>query len=276
MPGLFYLQEETEVTVSVVLSDGRRLLLTDPNEISLESSNSSIVSVSGNKIIGVSEGVIELNVTWIGCSGPLMTHFVTVSVEFDQFRPFFSPDYGNTTVPEDTPVGSTIAILEATDEDVINIHNDDIQYNIKDDPYNGLFVVDEELGSVRLTRLLDRERLDVYVIEVEATDAVQRRQRECLQQPAAPTQGPTSPPPAGVSGSGLMDVSGSGDDAPPAPPTTAPADNTTCPPVSPVSVFTVSYEEKKVLIILSFLFLLPSTLFSLPSFFSLFLFIFFL
>ena len=244
LPGLFYLQEETEVTVSVVLSDGRRLLLTDPNEILIESSNSSIVSVSGNKIVGVSEGVVDLNVTWVGCSGPLMTEFITVSVEFDQFRPFFSPDSGNITVSENTPIGSTIAILEAIDEDVINIHNDDIQYSIRDDPYDGLFTVDVTLGSVKLTRALDRETNDTYVITVEATDAVQRRQRECLQQPPtqpAPTDPSTTTPPL-ASGSGSGDGLGSGDD-PTTPPTAAtpgPVVNTTCPPVSPISVFTVS------------------------------------
>ena len=193
--------------------------------------------------MGVSEGVVDLNVTWVGCSGPLMTEFITVSVEFDQFRPYFSPDSGNVSVSENTPVGSTIAILEAIDEDVINIHTDDIQYSIRDDPYNGLFEVDETLGSVKLTRSLDREANDTYVIEVEATDAVQRQQRECLQQP--PTQPPTTPgtatpPPSLASGSGSGAELGSGDDATTPPPTPGPVGNTTCPPVSPVSVFTVS------------------------------------
>ena len=63
LSGLFYLEQETEVTISVVLDDGRRLLITDPNEIHIISSNTSIVAVDGNKIIGKNEGHVTLTVS---------------------------------------------------------------------------------------------------------------------------------------------------------------------------------------------------------------------
>lgn len=247
LPGIFYLQEETEIAVSVVLSDGRRLLLTDPNEIVLTSSNSSVVSVNKNKITGVNEGVVTLNVEWVVCVEMVMNKSIKVSVEFDQFRPFFSPNTDNATLPEDSPFGLLITTVEAIDEDVVDIHTDDVQYDIKNDPYNGLFVVERDTGAVRLNGILNRELNDSYIIEIEATDSVQRRQRQCFerQATASPPQPPTTAPADSLSGSGSASASGnrvdtdsgSGDTTDPP----SASDNVTCSPVSPISVFTVSY-----------------------------------
>ena len=233
LSGLFYLEQETEVTISVVLDDGRRLLITDPNEIHIVSSNTSIVAVDGNKIIGKNEGHVTLTVDWVVCSDVLITEEIDLIVEIDRFRPVFNPDYGNTTVPEDSPVGFVLTTVEATDEDAIDIHTD-IRYNIQNDPYNGLFVVDEVTGVVYLNGPLDRELQDVYEIIIEATDSVQRQQLNCIPSTVLPTTvSPTKPPTA--SGSGLeSSSSGSGEEKP------TPG-NTTCPLVDPISIFRVSW-----------------------------------
>ena len=252
LPALFYLQQETEVTVSVVLADGRRLLITDPNEIHLVSSNASVANVSSNKIIGQNEGRIDLNVSWVVCSETLMWKVIEVYVIVDRYRPVFVPNHANTSVPEDSPIGFTITTVEAMDEDAKN----DIQYNIKDDPYNGLFVIDPITGVITLNGPLDREFRGVYTLLIEATDSIQRQRLECFQQSTLKKR--ETP----LSGSGDIDASASGSDAdtsgsgvpvtpPTTPPTTPPPDNVTCIPVNP-SVFNVSYQEMNNLILLLF------------------------
>ena len=67
LSGLFYLQERAEVTVSAVLENGRRIVVDDPTELGIQSSNDSIVSVDGNFIVAEEVGVVELNVTWLVC-----------------------------------------------------------------------------------------------------------------------------------------------------------------------------------------------------------------
>ena len=235
LSGLFYLEQETEVTISVVLDDGRRLLITNPNEIQIISSNTSIVAVDGNKVIGKSEGHVTLTVNWVVCSNVLITEEVDLIVEIDRFRPVFNPDSGNATVPEDSPVGFVLTTVTATDEDAIDIHTD-IRYNIQNDPYNGLFVVDDVSGVVYLNGPLDRELQDVYEIIIEATDSVQRQQLDCVPSTVLPTTvSPTTKPPT-ASGSGLDSISGSGEEKP------TPG-NTTCPLVDPISTFRVSWMD---------------------------------
>ena len=227
LPGIFYLLEQTEVTISVILSDGHRLLIENPNEIVLESSNTSVVTVDGNYVIAHAVGVINLNVSWVVCGEILLTKTVEVVVSFDQYRPIFNPVRGNATVPEDTAAGFLIYTVLATDQDSIDVHSDDIRYNIKDDPYIGLFVIDEESGEITLNGKLDRESVEIYELEIEATDRVQRNQLECIENLNTQTESPDG---TIGSGSGAVDVLEP----------EIPVGNISCPPVSPISVFTVS------------------------------------
>ena len=54
----------------------------------------------------------------------MITEQIDLIVEINQFRLVFNPNYGNTTVPEDSPFGFVSTIVETTDEDAINIHTD--------------------------------------------------------------------------------------------------------------------------------------------------------
>ena len=251
LPGLFFAGEETEVTVSVILSDGRRLLITDPNEINIKSSNNSIVSVrSENIIVAENSGMATLNVSWVVCGETLANALVDLVVQFDENRPFFEPDEGNATVPEDSEIGHSITQVQAMDddvEDVSGIHAE-VRYNIRNDPYNGLFVVNPVTGVVTLNGPLDRETKDQYTLLIEATDRQQRQLLECLANMANTTTTTTTPTSVAPTTSNETvteeDASGSGSDRltpttePPS--STPPDNNTVCDPVGAISVFTVS------------------------------------
>ena len=260
LSGLFYFQEEIEVALSVVLSDGRRLIIIDPGEILIISSNNSIVSVDNNVVIAQSIGDVVLNVSWVVCGEVLLSQDVSIEVRFDQFQPIFDPASGSVIVSEDRPIGTVITQVEAVDQDNLNVHAG-VQYTIKDDPYDGLFLVDLTTGKVTLNFQLDREVQENYQLLIEATDQFQRQQLMCVNP--EPTTAPTSvttPTTAATSSTTPMTTptpidigSGSGirldDDrllpeteepnTTATPPTDPPMDQS-CPEVAPISVFNVS------------------------------------
>lgn len=238
LPSLFYTEEETEIAVSVVLSDGRRLLITDPSEISLNSSNTSVISTRLNTISGINEGVADVTVSWVVCGRVLASHVISVSVEIDQGRPMFIPDNGNASIPEDSSVGSIITRVTAIDEDVINAQTNDIQYSLRgSDPYNGLFTINRYTGDVILNGLLDRESVNNYTLLIDATDSVQRRELANCQRQQGGGGGTTTPPTMSpdISGSG-SGASGSGSDGNMV---TTPTDPPPC--TTTVNFFTVSW-----------------------------------
>ena len=197
-PGLFFARARVNVTVSAVLDDGSRLLLTDPAEVKITSQNESIVQVENITLVAISPGSGELlRIEWVVCGQVLRnsTAFVTVAFDFD--RPTFTPSEGNTSVPEDHLVGERLYTVTAVDRDAQDdqtVHAN-IEYALETgSDYNGLFSIDRITGDIILGRSLDREMQDSYVIFVEATDARQRMimaQREMNQ---------------GGSGSGDIDI----------------------------------------------------------------------
>ena len=187
LDSLFYLDEDREVTVSVVLSDGRRLLITDPTEIHLHSSNISVVTVTNNYVRALNEGVAYLNVSWVVCNEMILWRVIEVSVAIDRYRPTFIPNTGNVTVPENSPIGYSITTVQAIDEGAIGIHND-VQYSLQDGLVSEIFAVDQITGEVTLIAPLDRELEDQYVLVIEATDQVQRNALEmCMEEIATET-----------------------------------------------------------------------------------------
>ena len=246
LPGLFFAGEETEVTVSVILSDGRRLLITNPDEIDIQTSNSSIVSMGENNfIIAERSGSATLNVSWVVCNNTLISALVDVTVQFDENRPTFNPERGQATVPENSNIGYSIFKVTATDEDG-GIHAE-IQYNIRDDPFNGLFEIDPITGEVTLNGGLDRELKDTYLLRIEATDRQQRQALACRMAMSGATDPPTTSNPT------TADSSGSGSDM--LTPSDTPTDGTTtpittptpeCDPVADIAVFEVSYHWYKI------------------------------
>ena len=177
-PGLFFTRARVNITVSAVLDDGSRLLLTDPAELRIVSLNESIVIVENLTLVAISPGSGELIVIeWIVCGQVLANSTAYVTVAFDFDRPTFTPSEGNTTVPEDHPVGETIYTVTAVDRDALGdqtVHAN-IEYALQTgSDHNGLFSIDKISGDIILSRSLDRETQDSYVVVVEATDARQR------------------------------------------------------------------------------------------------------
>ncbi|XP_078578476.1 cadherin-related family member 1-like isoform X1 [Branchiostoma floridae x Branchiostoma japonicum] len=79
--------------------------------------------------------------------------------------PTFTQDMDYEQIPEDTPVGSTVYTLSATDAD-----GDTLTYGVSGQVSNNLFTVDPSLGHVTLKTTLDREQTDEYQITVTVSD----------------------------------------------------------------------------------------------------------
>lgn len=181
LQGILFVQEEAIVTASIVLKDGRRSLITDPTELYVTTSNSSIVSVTGNTLVGVSEGEAVVNVTWmnVACGVGILSTEVMVTVEDDRSRPTFVPTSQTATVPEDSPIGHKVATVSAVVQDDIGSVEDqttDIQYRFQNGfDFDGLFSLNPTSGEIVLNGQLDRETTDSYILLIEATNSAQRR-----------------------------------------------------------------------------------------------------
>jgi len=177
-PGLFFARARVNITVSAVLDDGSRLLITDPDELNIMSLNESIVLVENTTLVAISPGSGELiTIEWVVCGRVLAYSTANVTVAFDFDRPTFTPSEGNTSIPEDHPVGERLYTVTAVDrdaEDEQTVHAN-IEYTLETgSDHNGLFSIDGITGDIILSRSLDRETQDRYVVFVKATDARQR------------------------------------------------------------------------------------------------------
>ena len=178
--GVLFLQERAVVTASVVFKDGHRSLIQNPLELVVNSSNSSVVSVSkGNILVGESEGEAVIGVAWINpCGAEILSEDVTVRVIADDSRPTFVPKELTTPVPEDSPLGHihVVTAVLKDDSERIDATTSDIQYRFKDGfNFNGLFALDATSGELVLNGRLDREDMDSYTLLIEATNGAQRR-----------------------------------------------------------------------------------------------------
>ena len=187
---LTFFRETVEVTASAVLDDGRRVVITNPNELVIETSNSSVVFVDRNYIVAEDMGTAELMVSWITCGSAIATHTVTVTVNLDQFRPIFNPEIQQGSVPENSPGGHLITTVEASDQDSAG----DIQYRFQDASYSygGLFTLDPISGRITVGGQLDREVQDSYIIVIEATDRQQRLAEQAARMVDGGDDGSTS------------------------------------------------------------------------------------
>ena len=214
LSGLFYLQEQAEVTVSALLENGRRIVIDDPTELDIQSSNNSIVSVDGNFITAEEVGIVNLNVSWVVCGRVLGMRSIEVAVEFAQNRPIFMNDTQVADVIETAEVGTIITTVNAVDFDFTESNaRPDTEYRFATemDSHGGLFELDRITGELRLNGPLDRETLDRYVIIIEATDRDQRQAEQNVQATPMPTEGtPARPRCPGGSGQGSEGSSGNG------------------------------------------------------------------
>lgn len=172
--GSLFVHEEAIVTASILLDDGRRVVISDGSELVVTTSNSSVVSASGTTLVAEDVGVAYINVSWTVCGRVLESEIVEIEVGLDLSQPVFVPDTQTTEVPEDSPIGHLITTVTATTE--AGDEAEDIQYRFQNGiNYNGLFLLDQTTGEVTLNGPLDRETVDSYVLLVEATNQAQRR-----------------------------------------------------------------------------------------------------
>lgn len=178
LSGLFFIEERSQVTVSAVLENGRRFAITDPAEIRLQSSNSSILMVDSNYVVARGVGTVELNVTWMVCGTILGRSMIEITVEFNENRPIFENNPQRARIAENSPLGAPVATVTANDLDFANTDSSrrDTEYRFMDESstHDGLFVLDKITGVISLNGPLDRETIDSYIIELEATDRAQR------------------------------------------------------------------------------------------------------
>ncbi len=254
LSGLFFSGETTEVAVSAVLDNGRRFVITDPDELTLQSSDESILAVQGNSVVAVGVGTAQVTVTWRVCDTILGTSSINVTVDFSENRPVFEERLQAVIVVEGSPLGTSITTVFADDLDFSNDtapSRRDTEYRFKDltPTLSGLFALDKTTGVISLRGPLDRESRDTYIFQIEATDRAQRQAEQ--RRGSAPSAGgggsdennnPGGQEGSGGSGSG----SGSGrgsltpDVTTSAPPTPTMASTTTPPPLIPVDILTVS------------------------------------
>lgn len=214
LSSLFFFQERAEVTVSVVLSNGRRVVINNPDELLIQSSNESIVSVENNFIVAEDVGTVELNITWVVCGRILEQSIIEVTVDFDQHRPIFTMDIQDAMVIENSPIGTSITTIEACDMDFSNCYDErrDTEYRFQDESYSygGLFALDQISGVLSVNGLIDRESRDRYTLIIEATDRQQRQAEQALNRVVCPPGTEVSRSGDG-SGSGSGLVSGNGE-----------------------------------------------------------------
>jgi len=178
IPGLFFARARVNVTVTAILDDGSRLLLTDPSEVIVTSLNESVVTVEGLTLVAQSPGSGELiQVEWVVCGVVLANSTADITVTFDFDRPTFPNTTAMISLPEDQRSGEVIYTVTAIDSDAVtdqSVHAD-IEYALQiGSDYDGLFSIDKNTGEILLTRSLDREARDSYMVVVLATDARQR------------------------------------------------------------------------------------------------------
>ena len=189
LKGVLFAQERAVVTASIVFKDGHRSIIRDPQDLSLNTSNSSVVSVrDGNVLVGESEGVSVVSVAWTNslCGVEILTANVTVEVIVDDTRPTFVDNELSVNVPEDSSIGHTITVVMAIVQDDSGRIDDtasDVQYRFKDGfSHFGLFTLDPTSGELQLNGRLDRESVESYTLFVEATDSAQRRAEQGLNE----------------------------------------------------------------------------------------------
>ena len=199
LSSLFFFQERAEVTVSALLLNGRRMVIHNPDELLIQSSNESIVSVENNFVVAEDVGTVELNVIWVVCGRILGQSIAEVTVDFNTHRPIFVEKDQNAAVIENSPIGTFIATAFAEDLDFSNTDNErrDTEYRFQDESYSygGLFDLDRTSGVITVNGPIDRELRDSYILLIEATDRQQRLAEQALNRVVCP-------PSVGGSGSG--------------------------------------------------------------------------
>ncbi|KFM65286.1 Protocadherin-like wing polarity protein stan, partial [Stegodyphus mimosarum] len=108
-----------------------------------------------------------LTVTATDSGGRFDTATVYINItDANTHRPIFEHTPYTASIPEDSPVGTTVLVVEASDGDVGE--NSRITYSMDEDVPE--FRIDPATGAVVTTRLLNREEMAGYTIVVTAMD----------------------------------------------------------------------------------------------------------
>lgn len=163
---------------------------TDPDEDSrlhyeLTSGNTrgrfAITSQNGRGLITIAQPLdykqekrFILTVTASDSGGRTDTATVNINItDANNFAPVFENAPYSAMVFEDSPIGTTVLVVSATDNDVgINAQ---ITYSLNEESVNGLsihepFAINAQTGAITTTAALDRETISAYLLTVTAKD----------------------------------------------------------------------------------------------------------
>uniref|UniRef100_A0A7M4E269 Cadherin 17 n=1 Tax=Crocodylus porosus TaxID=8502 RepID=A0A7M4E269_CROPO len=129
-------------------------------------------SSSLNKHI-VSNYTLKVEVTDAGFKTECDVQINVIDIN-DQIPIFEKSDYGNVTIPEDTPIGNVIQEIQATDVDEPFTGSSQIIYQIEEgDPGNFFFIETDpktNRGFIKIQKALDFENSPVYDLMIKATN----------------------------------------------------------------------------------------------------------
>lgn len=99
-----------------------------------------------------------------------VTHVEVGIVDINDSPPYFMRAVYNAAVREDAETGTVVTTVEAHDGDVD--HNANLTYYIISGDPCGHFLMDSLTGDIAVTKFLDRESRDRFVLNVTASDGV--------------------------------------------------------------------------------------------------------
>ena len=179
---LFFQGKIADVSIAALFGDGARMLVSR-SEVIIESLNNSVVDVressDGAQVIAVDSGRGEfVNATWTTCNTTIAVGLGLVDVAINVNKPVFVEERYEKELPEDSPIGTTIATVQAKDADSGGAIHSDVQYRIVSGNDEKKFEISPSTGVVRTIASLDRETTDEYVLVIEATDQAQRDEEQ--------------------------------------------------------------------------------------------------
>lgn len=134
-------------------------------------SNTGILSLSAALNLE-SQAYFDLIIAVSDNGSPQLSTQVTayiVITAVNEFAPIFTRNgFYNLSVPEDTPVGTSLVTVQAQDED--SGKQGMVFYSLSIGNEDGMFLLDPNLGNLILRKPLDREARSRYSLTVRASD----------------------------------------------------------------------------------------------------------
>lgn len=134
-------------------------------------SNTGILSLSAALNLE-SQAYFDLIIAVSDNGSPQLSTQVTayiVITAVNEFAPIFTRNgFYNLSVPEDTPVGTSLVTVQAQDED--SGEQGMVFYSLSIGNEDGMFLLDPNLGNLILRKPLDREARSRYSLTVRASD----------------------------------------------------------------------------------------------------------